>query len=62
MFFGRDTDQRNVRRFSEIGGGVDPGEIADIVQNLRLYPIGGKTVSEVLYLDTRGPYMCLVGP
>jgi hypothetical protein len=62
MFFGRDTDQRNVRRFGEIGGGVDPAEIADIVGNLRLYPINGKTVSEVLYLDTRGAYMCLVGP
>ncbi len=62
MFFGRDTDQRNVRRFSEIGGGVDPAEIADIVQNLRLYQIDGKTISEVLYLDLRGPYMTLIGP
>lgn len=62
MFFGKDTDQRNIRRFGEIGGGVDPKEIAYHVQNLRLFPIGDKTISEVLYLDTRGPYMCLVGP
>lgn len=62
MFFGRDTDQRNIKRFGEIGGGIDPAEIASIVQNLRLYQIGDKTVSEVLYLDTRGPYKALVGP
>lgn len=59
---GRDTDERNIRRFAEIGGGVDPKEIAYHVRNLRLFPVGGKTISEVLYLDLRGPYMCLVGP
>ncbi len=37
-------------------------EIADIVQNLRLYQIDSKTISEVLYLDLRGPYMTLIGP
>lgn len=62
LFFGKDTDDRNVRRFSEIGGGVDPREVAGIVKDLRLFPIGGKTISEVLYVDTRGPYYCLVGP
>lgn len=62
MFFGRDTDARNVRRFSEIGGGIDPGEIASHVRNLRLFPVGDKTISEVLYLDLRGPYMALIGP
>lgn len=62
MFFGKDTDARNIRRFSEIGGGVDPAEIASLVRNLRLFPFGDKTVSEVLYLDTRGPYMALIGP
>ena len=62
LFFGRDQDARNVRRFSEIGGGVDPGEVASIVRDLRLYPINGKTISEVLYLDTRGPYYCTIGP
>jgi hypothetical protein len=62
LFLGRDTDERNIRRFSEIGGGVDPKEIAAIVKGLRLYPIGKKTITEVLYLDLRGPYMALVGP
>lgn len=62
MFLGRDTDERNVKRFSEIGGGIDPREIADIVRNLRLYKIGPKTISEVLYIDLRGPYKALIGP
>jgi len=62
MFFGRDSDQRNIRRFSEIGGGINPREIAYHVQRLRLFPINGKVISEVLYLDTRGPFMALVGP
>lgn len=62
MFFGKDTDTRNIQRFSEIGGGLDPREIADIVRNLRLYRIGEKTISEVLYIDTRGPYKCLLSP
>lgn len=62
LLFGKDTDERNVRRFSEIGGGVDPREVASLVRDLRLYPIGGKVISEVLYLDTRGPYYALVGP
>jgi hypothetical protein len=62
LFLGRDTDSRNVKRFSEIGGGLDPQEIADIVRNLRLYRIGPKTISQVLYVDTRGPYKCLIGP
>lgn len=62
LFLGRDTDERNVKRFSEIGGGIDPAEIADIVKHLRLYRIGKKTISEVLYVDTRGPYKCLLRP
>lgn len=62
LFLGKDTDERNVKRFSEIGGGVDPREVADIVRGLRLYRIGDKTISQVLYVDTRGPYKCLIGP
>lgn len=62
LFLGRDTDERNIKRFSEIGGGVDPAEVSAIVRNLRLYRIGKKTISEVLYIDTRGPYMALIGP
>jgi hypothetical protein len=62
LLLGKDTDQRNVRRFGEIGGGIDPREIEAIVRNLRLFRIGGETVSELLYLDKRGPYMALIGP
>jgi len=61
IFLGRDNDQRNIRRFGEIGG-FDPGEVESIVRNLRLYRIGGHTVSEKLYLDQRGPYKALIGP
>lgn len=61
IFLGRDNDQRNIRRFGEIGG-FDPGEVEAIVRNLRLHRIDGHTVSEKLYLDQRGPYKCLVGP
>lgn len=62
LFLGRDTDERNVKRFAEIGGGIDPAEVTSIVKNLRLYQIGPKSISEVLYVDTRGPYMGLIGP
>lgn len=62
LFLGRDTDERNVKRFAEIGGGIDPRRVGDIVRNLRLYRIGDKTISQVLYIDTRGPYMVLLNP
>lgn len=61
LFLGKDTDDRNVKRFSEIGG-VDPKLVAETVKNLRLYPIDRETITEVLYIDKRGPYMCLIGP
>lgn len=61
LFLGRDNDERNVKRFGEIGG-FDPKETQDIVRNLRLYSIDGHAVSEKLYIDGRGPYRALVGP
>ncbi len=61
IFLGRDNDARNIRRFGEIGG-FDPARIEKIVRNLRLHRIGGHTVSEKLYLDQRGPHLCLIGP
>lgn len=61
LFLGRDNDERNIRRFGEIGG-VDPREVEHLVRNLRLYRIGDNTVSEVLYVDQRGPYMATIGP
>jgi energy-coupling factor transporter ATP-binding protein EcfA2 len=62
LLFGKDTDERNLKRLSEIGAGIDPAKIAGIVRNLRLYRIGDHTVSQKLYLDKRGPYMALIGP
>jgi hypothetical protein len=62
LFLGKDTDHANVQRFSEIGGGINPVEIARIVRNLKLYRIGDKTISQVLYIDMRGPYKALIGP
>jgi hypothetical protein len=60
--FGKDTEARNLKRLSEIGGGIDPDKVESIVRGLRLYRIGGHTVSQKLYIDKRGPYMALIGP
>lgn len=60
--FGKDTEARNLKRLSEIGGGIDAAKVEQIVRGLRLYRIGKHTVSQKLYIDRRGPYMCLVGP
>ena len=62
MLLGKDTDARNLKRLSEIGGGIDPARVEEIVRNLRLYRIGNHTVSQKLYVDKRGPYMALIGP
>jgi hypothetical protein len=62
LFLGKDTDHANVQRFSEIGGGINPAEVARIVRNLKLYRIGDKTISQVLYIDMRIPAKCLIGP
>jgi len=61
LFLGKDTDERNVRRFGEIGG-IDPREVESVVRNLNLYTIDGNSVSEVLYVDRRGPYMTTLYP
>jgi hypothetical protein len=61
LFLGRDTDERNVKRFSEIGG-VDPKLVEAIVSHLHVTQIGGKAISDKLYIDKRGPYMAVIGP
>lgn len=65
LFFGHDTDERNIRRFSEIGG-VDPDLVAWHVRRLRMWrirtPGGMRNVSEKLYIGKAGPYMALIGP
>lgn len=60
--FGKDTEERNLKRLSEIGGGIDADRVKAIVRGLRLYRIGKATVSQKLYIDKRGPYMALIGP
>jgi hypothetical protein len=62
FLFGKDTVAANLKRLSEIGGGIDPAKVEDIVRNLRLYRIGKNTISQKLYIDKRGPYLALVGP
>lgn len=62
LIFGKDTDERNLRRMSEIGGGVEGDRVKHIVRNLRLYRIGTHTVSQKLVIDKRGPYLTLIGP
>jgi hypothetical protein len=65
LIFGNDTDERNQKRFSEIGGGIDPKMISSIVSNLRRFPVntpdGVKNISEKLYVDKRGPYLAVIG-
>lgn len=61
LFLGRDRDERNMRRFAEIGG-IDPAEVRSIVRELRIHRIGDNAVSDKLYIDKRGPYMAVIGP
>ena len=60
LFIGHDPDERNQKRFSEIGG-VDPKLVAQIVAGLRIHNINGKNVSEKLYISKAGPYMAVIG-
>jgi len=66
LLFGKDTDERNQRRFSEIGGGIDPKLVASIVPNLKIHriqtPYGIKNISEKLYIHKGGPFMAIIGP
>lgn len=61
LFLSRDGEYRNLERFGEIGMGFDKREIQEIVKSLRVRQIGDSAVSEFLYLDRRGPYLCTVG-
>lgn len=66
LFLGKDPDKRNTDRFGEIGG-VDPKEVSEAVRQLPVNKVTGSDgkphfISDKLYIDKRGPYMCLVGP
>jgi hypothetical protein len=61
LFLGHDPDARNRQRFGEIGG-VDPDLVTNITMHeLKMHSIDGHTVSDKLYIDKRGPYLCIVG-
>lgn len=51
-FLGRDPDERNRRRFAEIGG-VNPKMVAEKTQTLNRF--------EKLYINRNGPTLCVVG-
>jgi hypothetical protein len=51
-FLGRDPDERNRKRFGEIGG-VDPKLLSETVMSLAKF--------EWLYIHRDGPTMCIVG-
>lgn len=62
LFFGRDNDQRNLQRISEISiSQLDPREVMEIVKRLPVHRINDSAVSEMLYIDRRGPYMATIG-
>lgn len=57
----KDPDESNVKRYSEMVGGVNPRYIADIVNSLRTYRVGtGGTISEALYIRRSGPEIYVV--
>lgn len=61
LFLGKDTDDRNIRRFGEIGA-VDSREVESIVRSLQVREINGNPVSDKLYIDKRGPYLVVLTP
>ncbi len=53
LFLFNDPDKRNRIRFSEIGG-VDPDLVMECVNNLDTY--------QALYINRKGPWLCVVNP
>lgn len=53
LFLFNDPDRRNRIRFGEIGG-VEPKLVEEITNNLGEY--------QVLYINRKGPYLCVVNP
>lgn len=62
LLLGKDSVASNRQRFAEIAMGLDPKLIDDVVTHLRTYRIGDSAVSELLYLDRRGPYAAIISP
>ncbi len=62
LAFARENVQGNRERYGEIGMGLDPHMIEDVVAHLKTYKIGNANVSEFLVLDRSGPYATVVTP
>lgn len=62
MFLGKDGNAQNRARFAEIAAGIDPAYIDHLVSNLKVRRIGNSAVSDLLYIDRRGPYMAIISP
>lgn len=63
LFLGHDPDERNIKRFSEIGGAKLIAATVANLQKIRVQTPGGmKTVSEKLYISKAGPYLAIIGP
>lgn len=63
LFFGRDNDERNIDRVSEIAlSQFNPNELKDVIRHLPVRNINGSAVSDMLYLDRRGPYLATITP
>jgi hypothetical protein len=66
--FGHDSDERNIYRYGEIGGGaVSVRLVSEAVKNLRMFRIRTpdgrlKNISEKLYIHKGGPWMAVIGP
>ena len=61
IFFGKDYDDRNLKRIGDIGG-VDSRQVENWVRSLRTWRINGNTVTEWLYFDKSGPYYARILP
>jgi hypothetical protein len=61
LFFGKDYEDRNLKRIGEIGG-VDSKQFEGWVRNLRTWRINDNTVTEWLWFNKAGPYYARVLP
>lgn len=61
LFLGKDTDERNLKRFGEIGG-IDPKFVEETVRNLPMTRINDHPVTSWLYLNKSGPYAAIIHP
>jgi hypothetical protein len=61
LFFAKDNDDRNIERIGQLGS-TDHKVIEGIIRSLRMINVGGRNVSEQLYVNTSGPYYQIIEP